>query len=124
MSGRSHASQDGAIVTGASASATTTLGRKRRQSPPATTSRSAPSTSILRMSIVSGAYCSHSSPKVMTGIVIACERLPNSLCAAAGVAFNRGRQTVKVLDEIVGRFARLGPDERLDADIARPHRLA
>ena len=78
----SQASQAGASVNGASASATTTLGRKRRQSPPSSTSRSAPSTSILRKSIAFGAYCSHSARSVVTGMVIACERLPNSLCAA------------------------------------------
>ena len=61
--------------------------------------------------MAAGACCSHSARKVVTGTVIACEFLPNSLCGFQRVAFHRGREAMEILDEVVGRLAGLFPDQ-------------
>ena len=74
--------------------------------------------------MASGACCSHSARKVVTGIGHRLRALAEFALRRAGVAFDRGREPVKILDQIIGRLAGLFADQRLDADIARPHRLA
>ncbi len=70
---------------GATASAVTTLGRNRVQSLPASTSDSAPSTSIFKKSMVSGACLAHNAASVVTATGIARAGLPNSCWAAVAL---------------------------------------
>ena len=56
------------MLPGAIASIITTRGRKRAKSMPASTSASAPSTSILRKSILPSPASAHSAVSVRTGL--------------------------------------------------------
>ena len=87
------------MLPGATASISTTRGRKRARSRPASTSASAPSTSILRKSIASIPASSISAESVRTGRRTVCEAGAEFACAGGVLAHGRG-EAVQLVDDV------------------------